>query len=347
MFDFFAVTNRGIENICAAEVAQLRGAHHIRTGYRRVHGAYSGAAADLLTLRTVDDVFIYLADWQGIGPHRSTLPLLQELALDLDLWQAVNVRSQLQPLRDEPAFSVSANFVGRRNYSSDEIKEAIARSVEQITGWHYTEDDRQGEINLRVFIEHESALVGMRLGASPLYKRTYKQEHLAGSLKPSVAAALVFLAQPTAGQRVLDPCCGVGTILIEAAALGVNAVGGDQDASAVAAAQTNATQAGVTIDVQKWDARSLPLTDASVEHVVCNLPWGRQVEVNSELEEFYQSVCAEIERVHHPSGKIVLLTSLPHLLRFSKHTIQEQIEISLFGQQPTIVVAGAESHAID
>jgi 23S rRNA G2445 N2-methylase RlmL len=256
----------------------------------------------------------------------------------LELWQALNVRAEIQPLGGLPTFSITANFVGRRNYNADEIKLAIAKSVEKITGWHYDADDRQSEINLRVFIEHESAVVGMRLANTPLYKRNYKQEHLPGSLKPSVAAALLFLAKCTPKQTLLDPCCGAGTILIEAASMGLHVIGGDQDAVAIAAAQSNAQAAGVQIGVRKWDARSLPLNDAYVERIVTNLPWGRQVSVGSAIEEFYQSACAEMERILVANGRLVLLTNVPHFVAFERLSLTQQLEISLFGQQPKILV---------
>lgn len=327
--------------ICAQEMMRLPGVQVSETGYRRVHARCTGDLAKLLSLRTVDDIFIQLAQWQGIGPHRSTLALLEQLSLDLDLWQAVNQREAIHPLHALPAFSVSANFVGRRNYTSDEIKHAVAKGVEAISGWRYEEDDRLSDTNLRIFIEHETALVGMRLGNSPLYKRSYKHEHVPGSLKPSVAAALLFLAQVSPGERVLDPFCGAGTLLIEAAYIGALAQGGDHDEVAVVAARRNAEMANVMIDVQVWDARSLPLENASADQIVTNLPWGRQVDVDSALAQFYQESCAEMERVLAPDGRAVLLTNLPHMVSFSHLHIEKQEEISLFGQLPTIVVASA------
>ncbi len=346
MFELFAVTNRGLESISAEEMAKIHGIHVIQMDYRRVHARFSGNVRRLLALRTVDDLFIQLAAWQAIGPHRTTLARLEQLASDLDLWQAVAVRSEIQPLSDPPTFSVSANFVGRRNYSADEIKVAIATSVANITGWSYVEDDRQSDINLRIFIEHEKAVVGMRLANAPLYKRAYKHDHLPGSLKPSVAAALLFLAQILPGQTVLDPCCGAGTILIEAVSQGVHAVGGDQNSAAIAAAESNAAAAGVAISLQTWDARTLSLDDAVIDCVVSNLPWGRQVEINASDVEFYRDVCAEMERVLAKEGRIVLLTDLPHLVTFPTLTITKQIEISLFGQQPTIMIAASSNMTI-
>src|SRR5690606_19149211 len=102
-----------------------------------------------------------------------------------------------------------------------------AAGVEAISGWRYRPSDQESEINIRLFMEHEHVYVGMRLGDRPLYKRPYKQAHVPGSLKPSVAAALLQLAGVQAGDRVLDPCCGAGTILIEAALMGARAQGGD------------------------------------------------------------------------------------------------------------------------
>ncbi len=82
------------------------------------------------------------------------------------------------------------------------------------------------ELNVRLFIEHAEALVGLRLGATPLHRRSYKQAQRPGSLKPPVAAALLELLAPQPGERLLDPCCGVGTILVEAARRGGLARGG-------------------------------------------------------------------------------------------------------------------------
>lgn len=346
MLELFAVTNRGLEVVSAEEMMRLRGLQITQVAYRRVHAAFAGKIGDLLALRTVDDLFIQLAEWQGIGPHRSALALIEELALDLNLWQAVNIRSELQELSDAPTFSVSANFVGRRNYSASEIKAAVAKSVEAITGWRYQEDDRQSDSNIRLFIEHERALVGMRLAAAPLHRRSYKQEHLPGSLKPSVAAALLFLADIAPHHTVLDPCCGAGTILVEAATMGAKATGGDQAPDAVAAAQSNANAAGVHIVVQRWDARALPLAERSVDRIVTNLPWGRQIEVDSDLAGFYRATCGEMERVLKEDGRIVILTNLPHLVTFTTCTIERKLEISLFGQQPTILVARPTTEAV-
>lgn len=116
--------------------------------------------------------------------------------------------------------------------------------------------------------------------------------------------------------------------------------GGDNDAEAVAAALANGENAALALSVERWDARSLPLADGSVEAIASNLPWDRQVTIEGDETTFYAAICAEIERVLAANGRAVLLTNRPELLHFGGLVCQEQIEISLFGQKPTIGLYG-------
>ncbi|HVU12495.1 MAG TPA: methyltransferase domain-containing protein [Phototrophicaceae bacterium] len=338
MTSIFALTTRGLEAISAAEIAAVVGVAVQATTYRRVTAECAASLAPLLDLRTVDDVYLDLATWTGIGHTRDVLAVLQWHATQLDLASAAEQIKALRPLAERPVFSVTASFVGKRNFSSDEIKQTVKEGVREISAWNYSPDDREADLNLRVFIEHENAYVGLRLSKSPLHERAYKQVERAGSLKPSVAAAMLRLADFQPNQTLLDPCCGSGTILIEAVLTGTQARGGDSDDEAVEAARLNAQAAQVEIALAHWDARQLPLANGSSERIVTNLPWGRQVAVDDELARFYRAVCAEIERVLAPGGKAVVLTSAPSLLAFERLRPVEQIEISLFGQTPTISV---------
>jgi 23S rRNA G2445 N2-methylase RlmL len=137
---------------------------------------------------------------------------------------------------------------------------------------------------------------------------------------------------------VLDPCCGGGTILIEAALSEAVAVGGDSDAMALAAADANMNAAGVSIQFQLWDAQALPMADASMDRIVCNLPWGREVNVDVALASLYRQICAELRRVLAPGGRVALLTNAPQLVKLSGLRCDQNIEIILFGQTPTILV---------
>ncbi len=342
----FAVTSRGLEEICAREMARF-GLTVGEIAYRRVHAQASGELRPqhlrpLLALSTADDLFLEVSRWSGISHTRAALETLRELAEQLALRPALAVCTQLRPIDRRPLFSVTANFVGRRNYSSEDIKTALAVGIEASTGWVYTPDDREAGLNVRLFIEHENALVGVRLAATPLHRRSYKEEQRPGSLKPPVAAALLEMLALQVGERLLDPCCGAGTILAEAARRGASAQGGDIDAEAVAASRSNTENAGVSVPIELWDARSLPLADGSVDCIACNLPWDRQVAIDGDEAEFYAQLCAEMERVLVPGGRVALLTSKPELLTFEGLVCQEQVEISLFGQRPLITLYGSK-----
>jgi tRNA (guanine6-N2)-methyltransferase len=334
--DLFVVTNRGLEPICAAEMRQIPALSVKTISYRRVSAVLRGNLSSVLRLRTVDDVFIDLGTWTGIGPHRIVLETLKENSRELTLVPAIEIIKQARPVSRQPAFSVTANFVGKRNYNMDEIKAAVATGVMERHDWRCTTED-ESEINLRIFIEHDNAYIGMRVGAVSLHRRPYKQSHLPGSLKPSVAAAMLQVAETAAGMRVLDPLCGAGTIPIEAALQGAKAWGGDLNAIALNSARTNLIAAGAGVRLHQWDAVNLPLAAGSVDRIVTNLPWGRQVQVDEDLVLLYRRLCVELERVLDRRGQIVLLTSLPDLVRLERLTRSAEIEISLFGQNPMIL----------
>lgn len=334
----FAITTRGLEDVSAAEVATLPQTRVTATGYRRVMATCTGPLGPVLGLHTVDDVFLDEGTWLGLGPERTTLEAMRTLAARLTLYRAAGICGTLRPVPAVPAFSVTANFVGARNYTTDEIKLACAAGIEAAhPGWAYAADDREADLNVRLFIEHETAQVGVRLCAAPLQNRPYKQHHVPGSLRPPVAAAMAWLAGIGRGHRVLDPCCGAGTLLIEATQRGGVALGGDTDVEALTAAQANVAKAGVRVACQRWDAAAMPIRSGSIDGVVTNPPWGRKVEIEVDLAAFYADLGAEIRRVLSSTGRAVILTWAPEWVKaWDLRWVQDR-EISLYGRRPTIV----------
>lgn len=338
MNKIFALTTRGLEAISASELAAVPGVTVDQIAYRRVFATCQGSLAPLLDLRTVDDVFLYAATWPEISRARNTLTTLKAASAQLHLGAVPAICAQVRAIQKPPTFSVTANFVGKRNYSTAEIKQACAAGIVEGHHWDYSENDEGTDLNLRVFIEGEIAVVGVRLGARPLSRRPYKQHHVPGSLKPAVAAALLSLGGVTPGSRVLDPCCGAGTILIEAKRYGAEGWGGDANPEAVRAARINAVNAEAAVHLQRWDARALPIADRSIDRVVSNLPWGRAVSTHSSLDALYEEIGEEIQRVLAPGGQAALLTNRPELVHFQGLKCETRVEISLFGQTPTIMI---------
>ncbi len=343
----FALATRGLEPVAAEEIGRIPGAVVLETAYRRVSARCADAGA-LLALRCVDDVFLEVASWSGIGRPRSVLAELTALASRLDLRPAQRACAAVRSIAARPTFSVTPSFVGKRNYGNEEIKAAIAGAVAARHGWEHRERDDESDLNLRVFIEHERAHLGVRLAARPLHERGYKRAHVPGSLRPSIAAAMVALARIGRGHLAVDPCCGAGTIVIEAGAAGACAIGGDIDPAAVAVARDNTASASASAVAglappARWDARALPLADASVDRLVCNLPWGVQVNAGADIGDLYTRISAESLRVLAPGGVIVTLTHAPELLAFPGMARERTIEISVSGQTPVIAVFSSMS----
>jgi 23S rRNA G2445 N2-methylase RlmL len=84
-------------------------------------------------------------------------------------------------------------------------------------------------------------------------------------------------------------------------------LGGDRDGSAVTRARGNVRAAGLTAPIKEWDARELPLEDASVDVILSNPPFGKQVDLPTEPEPFYRDLVAELSRVLRPRGRLVLV----------------------------------------
>ncbi len=345
MIPIFAITTRGLEAISMTELAALPGVTAASAVYRRVHASFTGDLRSLLSLRTVDDVFLHVDTWTPLTHTRAALNEFIDRAAALDLTPVVDLLRPLRSLTAPMRYSLTVNFVGKRNYSVPEIRQALEQGIaERYSTWQYAEDDAEAALNIRLFIEHETAVVGVRAGERPLHRRGYKQSHLPGSLKPPVAAAMLMLAGFAPGSVILDPFCGSGTLPIEARLLGLNAMGGDSSMTALEHAQHNLRDAGLSGDGSSgWflaDAAHLPLADGHLDGVVSNLPWDRQIP--TAVASLYEAAGRELKRVTKAEGRIVLL--MPDAYQPALQAdhlgweLLSQTEISLFGQTPSILV---------
>lgn len=90
-----------------------------------------------------------------------------------------------------------------------------------------------------------------------------KPQNYSTALSTRVARAVVNIAVPvTAGTRVIDPCCGIGTVLVEAMSMGIDIVGNDMNPLAVRGARVNLAHFGMPNVVTLADMRSLDLPAA-------------------------------------------------------------------------------------
>ncbi|CAG2248631.1 unnamed protein product [Mytilus edulis] len=67
----------------------------------------------------------------------------------------------------------------------------------------------------------------------------------------------------------------------------------------------------------------MPLRNCSIDHVLCDAPFGKQYKVDCDLEHFYTRFLNEVTRILKPDGIVVLLTS-PEMERFLLKTLSKK-----------------------
>ncbi len=121
-----------------------------------------------------------------------------------------------------------------------------------------------------------------------------------GSMHPLLARALANVAGARPGVTVLDPMCGTGGVLIEAALAGARPVGADAQGKMVRGAGRNLVHYAPNSDFAtvRGDATHLPFPDDSIDGVVFDAPYGRQSKIaNLELDDLVAGALAEAHRV--------------------------------------------------
>jgi len=141
--------------------------------------------------------------------------------------------------------------------------------------------------------------------------RKHRVAEREGSLPPTIAAAMAFLANPRDADAVLDPVCGSGTLLAEihAYAPGAALAGIDLDRHAIAAARRNLAHLP-QVQLSVGDGRSTGLPDGSMTLFLANLPFGKQFGSRPENRQLYPDILRELVRLGRPGDwRAILLTS--------------------------------------
>ena len=110
-------------------------------------------------------------------------------------------------------------------------------------------------------------------------EHSQKAHPLSMALPTRLARAMVNLVAAP-GDRIIDPCCGSGTILIEAASIGLKALGYDVNPKLVTASIENLKHFGLNCPVLIADARNVA---GNFDAVVTDLPYGRNCPSDEQL----------------------------------------------------------------
>ena len=213
MLPIFLPCAAGVESLLADEVRRLLPGVFIRE--QRGGVSLSGGPLEVMTLnlesRLAQRVLIEVAE--GPYEHEDDIYALGA-SVDWTQWITpretlrVDTSAQRSPLR-------SLNFVALR------IKDAVCDVLRDATGDRPSVDTRHPDLPLLLHLGPERASVYVDSSGEPLFKRGWREDKGDAPLKETLAAAMLSAAgwqgTPEAGGALHDPCCGSGTIAIEAA----------------------------------------------------------------------------------------------------------------------------------
>ena len=219
MQHFFATCPRGLEAVLAGELQGL-GAQSARATDGGV--AFDGALDLVYTI----NLWSRLASrvlWQvGAGRYRDQQDIYDAaLRLDWPQWFAVgntlrvNVTAIRSPL-------TSLDFITLK------IKDAVCDRFRSAVGERPSVDTAKPDVRVHAFLTADTCTFYLDTSGEALFKRGYRQDALEAPLRENLAAGLLVLAGWNSTVPLVDPFCGNGTILIEAAMMACDIAPGSE-----------------------------------------------------------------------------------------------------------------------
>jgi len=217
----FATAPAGLEDLLAAELAGL--------GADDVHTASSGAAfrADL-------EAAYRVCLWSRLA-NRVLLPLAEFEAEDSDQLYAgvahIDWRDHVRPdCTLAVRFTGIRPSIGHSRYAEQRVKDAICDQLRERFGQRPSVDPRQPDIRIGVHMQRHRVSIAIDLSGDSLHQRGYRAPGHRAPLKENLAAAMLLRADWPAlaanGASLVDPMCGSGTLVIEAALMAADCAPG-------------------------------------------------------------------------------------------------------------------------
>ncbi len=165
----------------------------------------------------------------------------------------------------------------------------------------------------------EAANVYIKLSSVPDMRFEYRKQALPASIHPADAAALIRFAFPEEEHkppaRVLDPCCGSGTLLIEYGNYAKGRLFGvDIAHKAIDAARENAKSARLDIQLVRKDLTEF-IAGEPFDAVIANLPFGLRTGTHKDNKALYPALLDRLPSWLKIGGIAALYTADAGLLR--------------------------------
>ncbi|MFM8332306.1 MAG: bifunctional 23S rRNA (guanine(2069)-N(7))-methyltransferase RlmK/23S rRNA (guanine(2445)-N(2))-methyltransferase RlmL [Candidatus Methylumidiphilus sp.] len=209
---FFATAPLGLELLLADE---LRGLSLADVKDARAGAAFSGnleaAYRACLWSRLANRILLRLATFPAPTPEA-----LYAGALAIDWAEHLSPDSTIAV-----DFAASRSQITHTQYGAQKVKDAIVDQFRELCGVRPSVRLDRPDIRVNVYLDKDIAQVSLDLSGDSLHKRGYRLDGGTAPLKENLAAAILLRAGwpqvAQAGGELVDPMCGSGTLLVEAA----------------------------------------------------------------------------------------------------------------------------------
>ena len=208
MKQLFATTSRGFEELLKVELTEL-GAQEAKV----VQGGVHYQADDETLYRTLL--------WSRLA-SRILFPLIEtKIYSDLDLYAAVSGFNWLAQFDERVTFFVDFNGTNQEirhtQFGAMRVKDGIVDYFERQGKTRPDVDKIQSDVRIHAYLNRENLVISLDLSGEALHLRGYREDAGQAPLRETLAAAIVMRSGWQAGSPLVDPMCGSGTLLIEAA----------------------------------------------------------------------------------------------------------------------------------
>ena len=212
-FEMIAKTFMGLEPVLAKELARL-GATDVEEGRRMV--SFRG-----------DKELMYRANFQLHTAIRILKPLRHFKALSADdVYEEVRKVDWTEFLDAGKTFAVDAVVFSEEfrhsKFVSYKVKDAIVDQFREKTGQRPNISVANPDLRLHIHIAEDKCTLCLDSSGESLHRRGYRQESVEAPLNEVLAAGMLMMTGWQGDIDLIDPMCGSGTILIEAALIARN-----------------------------------------------------------------------------------------------------------------------------
>ena len=216
-FEIIAKTFMGLEPVLAKELTRL-GANNIQIGRRMV--SFTG-----------DKEMMYRANFQLHTAIKILKPIHHFKARSADdVYEEIKKLDWSEYLDNQRTFAVDAVVFSEEfrhsKFVSYKVKDAIVDQFKEVTGNRPNISVANPDLRLHIHIAEDNATLCLDSSGESLHRRGYRQESVEAPLNEVLAAGMIMLTGWQGDTDFIDPMCGSGTLLIEAALIAHNVAPG-------------------------------------------------------------------------------------------------------------------------